>query len=278
MNNIFKILLFILVSHVVYGQETFQFQIQFQPKSSYKTNLEMNLNMKMHVDSGSEKNIGINDLESKMLMNFEMLTKTDIVNKEGKLPFEISYTDLDTKMFMNGQEIPNVTEKSKELILGIKLKGFETEKGREYSYEGDSEKMKETYENMMSSMSMLTFYPKEVFKVGDSKEVHIPFKMPLQQGMQMEMNLKAEYTLTKLDNDNAYFDIKMYSEGDIKPSNQFNIHIDQYQLRGKLIMNRKDQNINDSELSGPMNMTLEMNNMKVKMNSENNYKTHSIKL
>lgn len=278
MKNILKILVVVLALQTSYGQESFQFQVKFQPKSSYKSNLEMKLDMKMQVDSETEKSLGKNNVETNMLMSFETLTKTQEISKDGKLPFEISYTDLDTKMSVNGQEIPNITESVKSEILGLKLKGIETDKGREYSYQGESEKMKETYENMMNTMSLLTFYPKEVFKVGDSKEILIPFKMPLQQGMKMEMNIKATYTLTKLDSEKAYFDVKMSSEGGINPSDQLKIHIDQYQLSGKLTINRKDQNINDSEFSGPMNMTMDMNNVKIKMLSENNYKTKSIKL
>lgn len=278
MKNILKILVVVLALQTSYGQESFQFQVKFQPKSSYKSNLEMKLDMKMQVDSETEKSLGKNNVETNMLMSFETLTKTQEISKDGKLPFEISYTDLDTKMSVNGQEIPNITESVKSEILGLKLKGIETDKGREYSYQGESEKMKETYENMMNTMSLLTFYPKEVFKVGDSKEVLVPFKMPLQQGMKMEMNIKATYTLTKLDSEKAYFDVKMSSEGGINPSDQLKIHIDQYQLSGKLTINRKDQNINDSEFSGPMNMTMDMNNVKIKMLSENNYKTKSIKL
>ena len=278
MKIILKILVVVLALQTSYGQESFQFQVKFQPKSSYKSNLEMKLDMKMQVDSETEKSLGKNNVETNMLMSFETLTKTQEISKDGKLPFEISYTDLDTKMSVNGQEIPNITESVKSKILGLKLKGIETDKGREYSYQGESEKMKETYENMMNTMSLLTFYPKEVFKVGDSKEILIPFKMPLQQGMKMEMNIKATYTLTKLDSEKAYFDVKMSSEGDINPSDQLKIHIDQYQLSGKLTINRKDQNINDSEFSGPMNMTMDMNNVKIKMLSENNYKTKSIKL
>ena len=278
MKNILKILVVVLALQTSYGQESFQFQVKFQPKSSYKSNLEMKLDMKMQVDSETEKSLGKNNVETNMLMSFETLTKTQDISKDGKLPFEISYTDLDTKMSVNGQEIPNITESVKSEILGLKLKGIETDKGREYSYQGESEKMKETYENMMNTMSLLTFYPKEVFKVGDSKEVLVPFKMPLQQGMKMEMNIKATYTLTKLDSEKAYFDVKMSSEGGINPSDQLKIHIDQYQLSGKLTINRKDQNINDSEFSGPMNMTMDMNNVKIKMLSENNYKTKSIKL
>lgn len=278
MKIILKILVVVLALQTSYGQESFQFQVKFQPKSSYKSNLEMKLDMKMQVDSETEKSLGKNNVETSMLMSFETLTKTQEISKDGKLPFEISYTDLDTKMSVNGQEIPNITESVKSEILGLKLKGIETDKGREYSYQGESEKMKETYENMMNTMSLLTFYPKEVFKVGDSKEILIPFKMPLQQGMKMEMNIKATYTLTKLDSEKAYFDVKMSSEGGINPSDQFKIHIDQYQLSGKLTINRKDQNINNSEFSGPMNMTMDMNNVKIKMLSENNYKTKSIKL
>lgn len=278
MKNILKILVVVLALQTSYGQESFQFQVKFQPKSSYKSNLEMKLDMKMQVDSETEKSLGKNNVETNMLMSFETLTKTQEISKDGKLPFEISYTDLDTKMSVNGQEIPNITESVKSEILGLKLKGIETDKGREYSYQGESEKMKETYENMMNTMSLLTFYPKEVFKVGDSKEVLVPFKMPLQQGMKMEMNIKATYTLTKLDSEKAYFDVKMSSEGGINPSDKLKIHIDQYQLSGKLTINRKDQNINNSEFSGPMNMTMDMNNVKIKMLSENNYKTKSIKL
>ena len=278
MKHILNALVIFFALNIACGQETFQFNVKLQPGSSYKTNFEMKLGMKMQVDSETEKSLGKNNVETNMLMSFETLTKTQEVSKEGKLPFEISYTDLDTKMSVNGNEIPNITESIKSEILGLKLKGIETDRGREYSYQGESEKMKESYESMMNTMSLLTFYPKEVFKVGDSKEVLVPFNMPLQQGMKMEMNVKATYTLTKLDSEKAYFDVKMTSEGNINPSDQLKIHIDQYQLSGKLTINRKDQNINDSEFSGPMNMMMDMDTVKIKMMSENNYKTKTIKL
>lgn len=268
-------------SFVGFAQETFQFKLKYHPESSYQMDMDMQMNMQMQMAGDEKLSNELSQVETKMDMSFQTLTVTKEMDKEGDLPFEIFYKKLDSKMNVNGQEIPMDQDAITKELLKIKINGIENEKGRQYSSDemtGNLSNMKDLYDNMMNSMSMFMIFPKETFKIGDMHEVIIPFKMPLQQDVDIEMNIKGVYKLLKIADGKAYFDVEMTSVGNIKMPSQLNINFDEYKLNGSLTMNVFDQNINESTFSGPMSMTMEVNNMKIKMISQNNYRTKTSKL
>ncbi|MFV0199799.1 hypothetical protein OBJ99_02950 [Empedobacter falsenii] len=281
MKQIITTFLMVSSSIVGFAQETFQFKLKFHPESSYQMDMDMQMNMQMQMAGDEKLSNELSQVETKMDMSFQTLTVTKEMDKEGDLPFEIFYKKLDSKMNVNGQEIPMDQDDITKELLKIKINGVENEKGRQYSSDemtGDLSNMKDLYDNMMNSMSMFMIFPKETFKIGDMHEVIIPFKMPLQQGVDIEMNIKGVYKLLKIADGKAYFDVEMTSVGNIKMPSQLNINFDEYKLNGSLTMNVFDQNINESTFSGPMSMTMEVNNMKIKMISQNNYRTKTSKL
>ncbi|MFV0210553.1 hypothetical protein OBK22_01885 [Empedobacter falsenii] len=281
MKQIITTFLMVSSSIVGFAQETFQFKLKFHPESSYQMDMDMQMNMLMQMAGDEKLSNELSQVETKMDMSFQTLTVTKEMDKEGDLPFEIFYKKLDSKMNVNGQEIPMDQDAITKELLKIKINGVENEKGRQYSSDemtGDLSNMKDLYDNMMNSMSMFMIFPKETFKIGDMHEVIIPFKMPLQQGVDIEMNIKGVYKLLKIADGKAYFDVEMTSVGNIKMPSQLNINFDEYKLNGSLTMNVFDQNINESTFSGPMSMTMEVNNMKIKMISQNNYRTKTSKL
>lgn len=281
MKQIITTFLMVSSSIVGFAQETFQFKLKFHPESSYQMDMDMQMNMQMQMAGDEKLSNELSQVETKMDMSFQTLTVTKEMDKEGDLPFEIFYKKLDSKMNVNGQEIPMDQDAITKELLKIKINGIENEKGRQYSSDemtGDLSNMKDLYDNMMNSMSMFMIFPKETFKIGDMHEVIIPFKMPLQQGVDIEMNIKGVYKLLKIADGKAYFDVEMTSVGNIKMPSQLNINFDEYKLNGSLTMNVFDQNINESTFSGPMSMTMEVNNMKIKMISQNNYRTKTSKL
>ncbi|MCA4777669.1 hypothetical protein IF128_08915 [Empedobacter stercoris] len=281
MKQIITTFLMVSSSIVGFAQETFQFKLKFHPESSYQMDMDMQMNMQMQMAGDEKLSNELSQVETKMDMSFQTLTVTKEMDKEGDLPFEIFYKKLDSKMNVNGQEIPMDQDAITKELLKIKINGIENEKGRQYSSDemtGNLSNMKDLYDNMMNSMSMFMIFPKETFKIGDMHEVIIPFKMPLQQGVDIEMNIKGVYKLLKIADGKAYFDVEMTSVGNIKMPSQLNINFDEYKLNGSLTMNVFDQNINESTFSGPMSMTMEVNNMKIKMISQNNYRTKTSKL
>ncbi|MFV0215831.1 hypothetical protein OBK16_04870 [Empedobacter falsenii] len=281
MKQIITTFLMVSCSFVGFAQETFQFKLKYHPESSYQMDMDMQMNMQMQMAGDEKLSNELSQVETKMDMSFQTLTVTKEMDKEGDLPFEIFYKKLDSKMNVNGQEIPMDQDAITKELLKIKINGVENEKGRQYSSDemtGDLSNMKDLYDNMMNSMSMFMIFPKETFKIGDMHEVIIPFKMPLQQGVDIEMNIKGVYKLLKIADGKAYFDVEMTSVGNIKMPSQLNINFDEYKLNGSLTMNVFDQNINESTFSGPMSMTMEVNNMKIKMISQNNYRTKTSKL
>ncbi|MFV0198502.1 hypothetical protein OBK01_09860 [Empedobacter falsenii] len=281
MKQIITTFLMVSSSIVGFAQETFQFKLKFHPESSYQMDMDMQMNMQMQMAGDEKLSNELSQVETKMDMSFQTLTVTKEMDKEGDLPFEIFYKKLDSKMNVNGQEIPMDQDAITKELLKIKINGIENEKGRQYSSDemtGNLSNMKDLYDNMMNSMSMFMIFPKETFKIGDMHEVIIPFKMPLQQDVDIEMNIKGVYKLLKIADGKAYFDVEMTSVGNIKMPSQLNINFDEYKLNGSLTMNVFDQNINESTFSGPMSMTMEVNNMKIKMISQNNYRTKTSKL
>ncbi|CAM3272397.1 hypothetical protein [Empedobacter stercoris] len=281
MKQIITTFLMVSCSFVGFAQETFQFKLKYHPESSYQMDMDMQMNMQMQMAGDEKLSNELSQVETKMDMSFQTLTVTKEMDKEGDLPFEIFYKKLDSKMNVNGQEIPMDQDAITKELLKIKINGIENEKGRQYSSDemtGNLSNMKDLYDNMMNSMSMFMIFPKETFKIGDMHKVIIPFKMPLQQGVDIEMNIKGVYKLLKIADGKAYFDVEMTSVGNIKMPSQLNINFDEYKLNGSLTMNVFDQNINESTFSGPMSMTMEVNNMKIKMISQNNYRTKTSKL
>lgn len=281
MKQIITTFLMVSSSIVGFAQETFQFKLKYHPESSYQMDMDMQMNMQMQMAGDEKLSNELSQVETKMDMSFQTLTVTKEMDKEGDLPFEIFYKKLDSKMNVNGQEIPMDQDAITKELLKIKINGIENEKGRQYSSDemtGNLSNMKDLYDNMMNSMSMFMIFPKETFKIGDMHEVIIPFKMPLQQDVDIEMNIKGVYKLLKIADGKAYFDVEMTSVGNIKMPSQLNINFDEYKLNGSLTMNVFDQNINESTFSGPMSMTMEVNNMKIKMISQNNYRTKTSKL
>ena len=281
MKQIITTFLMVSCSFVGFAQETFQFKLKYHPESSYQMDMDMQMNMQMQMAGDEKLSNELSQVETKMDMSFQTLTVTKEMDKEGDLPFEIFYKKLDSKMNVNGQEIPMDQDAITKELLKIKINGIENEKGRQYSSDemtGNLSNMKDLYDNMMNSMSMFMIFPKETFKIGDMHKVIIPFKMPLQQGVDIEMNIKGMYKLLKIADGKAYFDVEMTSVGNIKMPSQLNINFDEYKLNGSLTMNVFDQNINESTFSGPMSMTMEVNNMKIKMISQNNYRTKTSKL
>lgn len=281
MKQIITTFLMVSCSFVGFAQETFQFKLKYHPESSYQMDMDMQMNMQMQMAGDEKLSNELSQVETKMDMSFQTLTVTKEMDKEGDLPFEIFYKKLDSKMNVNGQEIPMDQDAITKELLKIKINGIENEKGRQYSSDemtGNLSNMKDLYDNMMNSMSMFMIFPKETFKIGDMHEVIIPFKMPLQQDVDIEMNIKGVYKLLKIADGKAYFDVEMTSVGNIKMPSQLNINFDEYKLNGSLTMNVFDQNINESTFSGPMSMTMEVNNMKIKMISQNNYRTKTSKL
>lgn len=281
MKQIITTFLMVSSSIVGFAQETFQFKLKYHPESSYQMDMDMQMNMQMQMAGDEKLSNELSQVETKIDMSFQTLTVTKEMDKEGDLPFEIFYKKLDSKMNVNGQEIPMDQDAITKELLKIKINGIENEKGRQYSSDemtGNLSNMKDLYDNMMNSMSMFMIFPKETFKIGDMHEVIIPFKMPLQQDVDIEMNIKGVYKLLKIADGKAYFDVEMTSVGNIKMPSQLNINFDEYKLNGSLTMNVFDQNINESTFSGPMSMTMEVNNMKIKMISQNNYRTKTSKL
>ena len=92
MKNIFASALLISSSILCFGQETFQFKVKFQAQSSYQTEMKTEMLSKMSDDENL-----IPGFESKMLMDFQLVTKTESSNQQGNLPFEINYSKLELK-------------------------------------------------------------------------------------------------------------------------------------------------------------------------------------
>jgi hypothetical protein len=69
----------------------------------------------------------------------------------------------------------------------------------------------------MAKMMQPTEYPKKVMKVGDSFSDSVPLSLPVQGGQPVNMVLTTEYTLKRVENKQAHFDItQKYALADSK--------------------------------------------------------------
>ena len=276
MKNFKTTLLFSIISISSFAQNTFQFKGSLNPNSVYEVKMNSEIDMKMLIDTPVTLDGFDKESKSKMVSAFELQTKSFNQLPNNDVPFEITYKNIKIDAELNNESLLYDSNSFKALY-DVKLKGISNENGRsDLVYEGPAE-YKETFNGMLKSFESFMKYPTETFSIGQSHTIPFTTEIPLENGGNYNLELVVKYTLMQLENDWAYFDVLTFSNPKEQEMNGMMVSIDQYSIAGQMKVNQKDNNIYESSLEGPMNMTMQKDDLKIKMSFTYKYKLSSIK-
>lgn len=138
----------------------------------------------------------------------ETTTECGTANTDGIYPFKITYEKVKTVQSIPGVESPVAPSPLTGMSLYGKLNA--ASKLTVDSVVGDqaTEDIKMLLKDMLEKMMEQLVLPDTVLKVGESFEQRTPMTMPTGTGQQFDMVIITHRTLTKVDGDLAYFDVK----------------------------------------------------------------------
>lgn len=270
-----KLYLSILASYLTilsFAQDTFQFKNVLNPNSSYLMSVHNAIDMSLEFVGIEE-----NNYKSKTVNDIEIKTISQNKDQQGNVPFELFYTKVKSKSSFNGEDLPS-NDQFLEALSDVKIKGIDKPTGRVFTgYEG-LEENKKMFDILFDSFKNLIVYPKETFKIGQTHQVTNSISSPLPGGMNLSLDFNTAYTLTKIENGKAFFDVIMKANNDSNQATAIKINIKKYNVKGDLWVDLEDNNISEMNAKGPNVMELEADGMNVIMSSENILNIQSKKL
>lgn len=236
----------------VFGQKYF-FKQEYTPNSEYEMVMDLVGNTDMKVTAPK-----LGEQTMKMEQDMKMSMKINTQKLEGnKIPFSMKYSNFEMKMKMNGQEM-----NSKENPLGLMETTGVIENGNKMSIidirgKAVSEEIKEMIKNQSSQMSQFAVdFPKDGMQVGDTFMQKIPYHMKSPQGIDMVMEMRMHYKLTKVEGENADFDTIL--EMDMKIGNDKMEIVGKAEGQGKSVFNTKINQFSKMDSDMQMRMTMDM--------------------
>jgi len=235
--------------------------------------------MEMNIDIHTEQEIPDMEKNINTKSESEITLKTISFAKDqsNNIPFEISYTDINAKTFVNGQQNPSTDESLKGLYQ-VKIKGVDNGIKREFTQIDGPDEYKKMFEILYNSFESMMVTPKGNFKINDKHTVQNEFKVPMPDGSEFTLGMDTSYTLTKIEDGKAYFDVEMSSKPSSQKMEAFTIEVESYQVSGKMKLDMKDNNISESTIQGPMVMNMLGAGFKMIMKTTYDYKINSKKM
>lgn len=278
MKKLFTTLLFSVATLVSYAQESLEITASLPPNSTYEMHTKSVMDMTMNIDLEDEE---IPETEksfnSKTESEFKIRTVTSQKDKSNNVPFDIFYTDVKFKTIINGKENPSVDE-SLNGLYQVRIKGVDNGIKREFGeIEGPSE-FKSMFEILYNSFENMNITPKGVFKLNETHTSQNEFKVPMPDGSQFSFTMDTSFTLIKIEDGKAYFDVSLSSKPNSQQMENFTIAITNYDVKGKLKLDINDNNISESTFNGPLVINLFGEGFKMVMKTTYDYSINSKKL
>lgn len=281
MKKIF-ILLFISSATIIgFAQDTFQFNSQMKPNSNYQTEIVSIINTSTKVITKEMIAEEFKNVNGSAEMQLVTLAKTSALDKDGNVPFVMNYKTFDIKSFMNGKQLPSQNDKYSD-FKKLKIFGIDTKTNREFKkielngqeVSGDTNTYMNTF---FETIKQFSVYPTEVFKIGQTHSAKQNIKLST-QGAEFVINLNSDFTLIKIEDGKAFFNIVML--GDMKtPDNQsLKMLIEEYRISGSAIIDLKDNTIAESNFEGPIVMKINSEDFSLEISAKNKYIIKKIKL
>ena len=278
MKKLFTTLLFSVATLVSYAQESLEITASLPPNSTYEMHTKSVMDMTMNIDVVDAK---IPETEksfnSKTESEFKIRTVTSQKDKLNNVPFDIFYTDVKFKTIINGKENPSVDE-SLNGLYQVKIKGLDNGIKREFGeIEGPSE-FKSMFEILYNSFENMNIMPKGVFKLNETHTFQNEFNVPMPDGSQFSFTMDTSFTLIKIEDGKAYFDVSLSSKPNSQQMENYTITIKNYDVKGKLKLDINDNNISESTFNGPLVINLFGEGFKMVMKTTYDYSINSKKL
>ncbi len=264
----------ILMSVSIWSQEGFQFEIKVKPNTTYTTQVESSTDgiIDIIADDTILEQMKASGMETPMTMqqqsNITMVSQTSTKNSDGNISATMTYEKVKSDIVVNGKAMNQPSPLDSMQIMGK----FNSENKFEVdSIVGSSlnDQLRSTIAQTMETVQKQIDFPEEKIYVGDTFTNEIPMSIPMQGMNPMEIVVNTVYTLKKVDNNIAYFDLtqaltldteqeamKMSATGSGTGSCE-------YSTKAKWLVKY------ESDL--PMNLSLEMNammSMKMKMDTQ----------
>jgi hypothetical protein len=264
----------VLMSVSIWSQEGFQFEIKVKPNTTYTTQVESSTDgiIDIIADDTILEQMKASGMETPMTMqqqsNITMVSKTSTKNSDGNIAAIMTYEKVKSDIVVNGKAMNQPSPLDSMQIMGK----FNSENKFEVdSIVGSSlnDQLRSTIAQTMETVQKQIDFPEEKIYVGDTFTNEIPMSIPMQGMNPMEIVVNTVYTLKKVENNIAYFDLtqaltldteqeamKMSATGSGTGNCEYSI---------------KDKWLVKYESDLPMNLSLEMNammSMKMKMDTQ----------
>ena len=264
----------VLMSVSIWSQEGFQFEIKVKPNTTYTTQVESSTDgiIDIIADDTILEQMKASGMETPMTMqqqsNITMVSQTSTKNSDGNIAAIMTYEKVKSDIVVNGKAMNQPSPLDSMQIMGK----FNSENKFEVdSIVGSSlnDQLRSTIAQTMETVQKQIDFPEEKIYVGDTFTNEIPMSIPMQGMNPMEIVVNTVYTLKKVENNIAYFDLtqaltldteqeamKMSATGSGTGSCEYSI---------------KDKWLVKYESDLPMNLSLEMNammSMKMKMDTQ----------
>jgi len=204
---------FLFIAMQVKAQKEVLFKMKYLPKHSYNSDMKMDMNMEMNISGDTAI---MNDIKKsgqafpiimQMQSTSKMNVKTGMISSTNDIPLTMSVTSLSAKMTMNGKAMDTPMPSNIQTMYGKFTKeGKMTIDSVAGSKMTDS--VKEAFMKMLQGMQGNIVFPDKKMKIGDTFYQSIPMNIPI-MGSDSKMLSKTTYKLIAVENNKAYFDIKM---------------------------------------------------------------------
>lgn len=204
MKNLYSI--FFSIFPVLFFGQSIDFKIQYKPQTKYFQKLEQSIENEIYYEASDEileklKENGIqNPTITKTGNNSESVFKAGKLKSNGTFPVSIEF--LKSANAENQSIIPNGT-----LIYGTGTISKMPQLDSIVSKDMDKTFKESLLQTVQSTFSQLDL-PQKTLKIGESFSQETPFTIPI-SSVSLEMILTTTYTLTKVVNKKAFFDISV---------------------------------------------------------------------
>lgn len=207
-------LLFLLSAFVqcTSAQKKVLLKASMVPNKVYKTEMsnQMDMVMNMNGDSAMMEQLSASGMKTPMVMKMDqdmfMTTKTGALQADKRIPVTMTYDKINVTTNMGGQESKQETNPFADAVI----KGTTTGDGKINvdTITGNlDETMKANLKTIVNNIQGAIKFPENELKIGESFDQETPLVMPIAQ-MQVNMKVRAKYTLKEIKGSKAIFDLK----------------------------------------------------------------------
>jgi hypothetical protein len=262
--------LFLTSTIITYSQKKIVFKAKVSPNKTYLTTLKTSSRNELDFIADQEiiDRIKKKGIELPMITESETDMAVDIVtsnrNKNGEFSAKMQYGKITSTTTQNGE-----TKTENKPYSGMEIIGKYDSKNKfkvdSITGGNQSEQMKKDLIAMLENVQQSVKFPKKSMKIGDSFKNDLPLTIPVENMNPIYIKITIEYTLTRIEGNIAFFDLKQNIGLDISQE-QINVNADG-EGTGVAEYNIQEHYLTKNASEIAMNMTVKINEkatMKIK--------------